>query len=184
MATKGRPDRPVSSEEREGIIADMQSGMSRNAIARKWQRSTATITTTAQDIGHVFDRRQTELARAARALDVRDAQDRMARMFLERGIEALEAMDGRYEVTQWSPPSEFHDGEFVTTSVEPSPRDLQNYMTTAAIGMQRARELIAGGVNSETEAAKNLLTGLRDGIDRLIDGAPLPADEDPTRMPD
>lgn len=184
MATKGQPDRPVGDEEREAIATDMRSGMPRNAIARKYQRSGWTITDIAQDIGHVFDRSQTELARAALTLDVREAQEKMARMFLERGIEALEAMDGRYEITQWSPPGETNDGEFVTTSVEPSPRDLQNYMTTAAIGMQRARELIAGGVNSETEAAKSLLTGLRDGIDRMIEGAPLPAAEDPTRMPD
>lgn len=174
----------VDDEEREAIIADMQAGMTRNAIARKYTRSGQTISAIASTIGHVFDRSQTELARAALALDVREAQERMAKMFLERGIEALEAMDGRYEVTQWSPPSEFHSGEFVRTSVEPSPNDMQRYMTTAAIGMQRARDLIAGGVNSETEAAKNLLTGLRDGIDRLIDGAPMPADEDPTRMPD
>lgn len=175
--------RPVTDEERSEMWEDMQKGMSRNEIARKYSRASGTVTDVAREHGHVFDRSQTELARAARALDVRDAQERMARMFLERGIEALEAMDGRYEITQWSPPSEFHSGEFVTTSVEPSPRDLQNYMTTAAIGMQRARDLIAGGVNSETEAARSLLSGLRDGIQTILDG-PMPADEDPTRMPD
>lgn len=176
--------RPVEDEEQQAMLADMEAGMSRNAIARKYSRAASTVTLVAQEHGHVFDRSQTELARAALTLDVREAQEKMAKMFLERGIEALEGMDGRYELTQWSAPSEFSQGEFVRTSVEPSPADLQRLMTTAAIGMQRARELIAGGVNSETEAAKSLLTGLRDGIDRMIEGAPLPAAEDPTRMPD
>lgn len=165
------------------MIEDMKNGMSRNEIARKYQRSGGTVTTVAQEHGHIFDRSQTELARAALKLDVREAQERMAHMFLQRGIEALEAMDGRYEITQWSPPSEFHSGEFVRTSVEPSPRDQQAQMTTAAIAMQRARDLIAGGVNSETAAARSLLSGLRDGIQTMLD-QPMPADEDPTRMPD
>ena len=175
--------RPVTDEERDEMLADMREGMSRNAIARKFGRATGTVTDVAQEYGHQFDRSQTELARAARALDVKDAQERMAKMFLERGIEALEAMDGRYEITQWSPPSEFHSGEFVTTSVEPSPGDLRQYMTTAAIGMQRARELLSSGVNDDQVAAKNLLTGLRDGLDQIIAGS-VPAEDDPTRMPD
>lgn len=175
--------RPVTDEERDFMLADMREGMSRNAIARKYGRASGTVTDVAQEHGHVFDRSQTELARAALTLDVREAQEKMAKMFLERGIDALEAMDGRYEITQWSPPSEFHSGEFVRTSVEPSPRDLQNYMTTAAIGMQRARDLLAAGVNSEAAAARNLLSGLRDGIQSMLD-QPMPAGEDPTRMPD
>lgn len=175
--------RPVTDEERAEMFEDMTEGMSRNAIARKYGRASGTVTDVAREHGHVFDRSQTELARAALTLDVREAQEKMAKMFLERGIEALEAMDGRYEITQWSPPSEFHSGEFVRTSVEPSPADMQRYMTTAAIGMQRARDLIAGGVNSETAAARSLLSGLRDGIQSMLD-QPMPADQDPTRMPD
>lgn len=175
--------RPVTDEERDFMLADMREGMSRNAIARKYGRASGTVTDVAREHGHVFDRSQTELARAARQLDVKEAQEKLAKMFLERGIEALEAMDGRYEITQWSPPSEFHSGEFVTTSVEPSPRDLQNYMTTAAIGMQRARELLATGVNDDQAAARSMLTGIRDGLDRIISGS-VPADDDPTRMPD
>lgn len=184
MAAKGRPDQPVGDEERANIIADMQTGMARNALARKYERSGWTITDIANSVGHVFDRRQTELARAALALDVREAQEQMAKMFLEVGMEALEeATGGRYEITQWSAPSEHSAGRFVRTSVEPTPNDKQRLVTTAAISMQRARELLADGVSSEVAAARSLMTGLRDGINEMLD-RPLPAVEDPTRMPD
>lgn len=184
MAAKGRPDQPVGEEERQNIIADMKTGMSRNAIARKYERSGWTITDIANSVEHVFDRRQTELARAALALDVREAQEQMAKMFLEVGMEALEeATGGRYEITQWSAPTEHSAGRFVRTSVEPTPNDKQRLVTTAAISMQRARELLADGVSSEVASARSLLTGVRDALSRVVD-EPMPAAEDPTRMPD
>lgn len=174
MATTGKPDRPVGDKERANIIADMHAGMARNAIARKYVRSGWTISTIAETIGFEFDRSQTALALAAGKLDVAKAQQDLARSFLVRAQEALDQLD--------MPTLQLHDG--VKHHTMPSAGDQRNLMTVAAIGSQRAREILASGGADDQVAARSLLSGLRDGIDQIISGSPLPADEDPTQMPD
>lgn len=173
MATTGKPDRPVGKEERADIITDMRNGMPRNAIARKYTRSGWTISTIAETIGFEFNREQTALALAAGKLDVAKAQQDLAKSFLVRAQEALDQLD--------MPTLQLHDG--VKHHTMPSAGDQRNLMTVAAIGSQRAREILNSGTADDQVAARSLLSGLRDGISQMLD-QPMPADEDPTRMPD
>jgi hypothetical protein len=165
--------RPVDDEERANIIADMRTDMPRNAIARKYNRSGWTISNIAESIGFEFDRSHTALAIAARDLDIAAAQQTLARSFLIRAQEALDRID--------EPTDVLHDG--IVHTVTPSAGDQRNLMTVAAIGSQRARDILASGAGDDQVAARSLMTGLRDGITQILD-RPLPADEDPTRMPD
>lgn len=169
--------RPVTDEERAAMHTDMLNGMSRNAIARKYERAAATVSDVADQHHFTFDRTQTALAVAARAVDIADMQQQLARKFMVRADEALDAIDAPLVQTHY-------DGGWQQKTVLPGPGDIRNLMTVAAIGSQRAREILASGGADDQVAARSLLSGLRDGIDQIISGAPLPADEDPTRMPD
>lgn len=76
----GKPT-PITETERQEIISLLQTGMTRNAIAKQAKRSPSTITRIAQSVGHDFlqavdEKTQSSLTRAHEARSAFSAERR------------------------------------------------------------------------------------------------------------
>lgn len=92
----------IPDDERAAILAACQAGESRNAIARRFNRSPGSISTIAHDAGHEFDQTAAKKAHAA----LRD-YDLAARLnLINRGLakagEMLDMLASPADLRSWS----------------------------------------------------------------------------------
>lgn len=177
--------RPVDPETRQRIIDMCVAGdYGRNEIARQTGVAAAVVTGIAQEIGHVFDWSTTDLARAARAVEVGAMRTALAHAALLRAGEALEAMDAPTLAFHYQPKTKRDAGGWKEhTLPSPTISDQRNLATVFGILTQRAADLMrstaGGGANAD---AASVLGGLGDAL--MIAAAALnnPHD-DPTAEP-
>lgn len=163
--------RPVTPEQRARAISLMGEGLGRNAIAREVEISAGAVSKIAQDIGHAFDWRSTEIATAARQIELGAMRAALAQAALLRAGEALEAMSAPHEEVHWATPTEHSKGGWRTyLHPVPSPSDQRNYATTFGILVQRAADLMktseGGGVSGQ---AASVLDGLATGLSAVAE---------------
>lgn len=155
MATHKR-GLPVSDETRAQAIELMRAGeLGRNAIARETGLSTASVTNIAQEIGHTFDRSKSELAVAARTVDLAKMRVELAHAFALEAWQSMEDMHSPALLVQFEAGrnvNEYEDGKLVRTRTkpgkfrstvlpEPSFSDKRNLMTIAGIAVTKIAEL-------------------------------------------
>jgi len=97
----GTKPRPVTDELRGRVRALHGEGLGRNAIAREVQVSGATVTKIAQALGLEFNREDTAIAVRARQVDLDEVRERLARKFLVRAEESLDAIDEPVTIGQF-----------------------------------------------------------------------------------
>lgn len=177
--------RPIEPETRARIIELARGGMGRNAIAREVGVSGAAVTSITEPEGIVFDWSSTDLATAARRIQLDDLRTDLARAALVRATEMLDAFSSptlRVDFTAGGEHQEAGYHEYLMDA--PTISDLRNLATTFGILTQRATDLLRapfGGTGS-SEAASVL-----DGLGRaLVDVAAAMGDDpasDPTAQP-
>lgn len=180
--------RPVTAEQRARAEALMVEGrLGRNAIAREIGISAGAVSKIAQEVGHTFDWRSTEIATAARKIELGAMRAALAQAALLRAGEALEAMSAPHEEVHFSAATEHSKGGWRTyLHPVPSPSDQRNYATTFGILVQRAAELMkaseGGGVSGQAASVLDgLASGLAEVASRLRAEEP---DSDPTADPE
>lgn len=173
-----RNGQPVDPETRARVVALMGEGvLGRNAIARETGVSGWTVTMIAQEIGHTFDRRNTELAVAARTVDLAKERQELAAMLMVEVRQSLEDMrapatmvqfEGGHQLTE----SEGEGDERVTRTrwvpgewrehviPEPTFSDKRNLMTIVGIGITKIAELTKATEAAGSETAVSYLDNL------------------------
>lgn len=163
-----RDGQPVNPATRAQVVARLVPGAVRNQIAREVEGvSAATVTKIAREEGFEFDRSMTELAVAAAQIDAKLTRARVAKMLLLRAEESLEKMDAPHSYWNWD-----KDGKFdLRIMPEPTPADQRQYMTIAAIGVQRHAELERIDATAPVEEAKSVVGNLFEAIRNVVDAA-------------
>jgi len=90
MPTNGEP---VTPETRARVLALFAERMGRNAIAREVGLPATRITTIAREVGHEFDRKDSELAVRARSIDLAVIRGDLAKAALVKAWDALEQIE-------------------------------------------------------------------------------------------
>ena len=177
---------PVNEETRARAVALMREGkLSRNAIARELDLSGGSVSAIAKDIGHEFDRSKTEIALAARTIDLAVERQEIAKMIAVEVRRSLEDMRAPALMVQFSAGSEHHEPEFHEHVLpEPSFADKRNLMTIVGIGVTKIAELTkATATEGSAEAISyldTLVAGLSVARDALSGMGP---ETDPTIEP-
>jgi hypothetical protein len=152
--------RPVTDEERSEIIEAVRGGMTRNAVARQFERSPATISKIAAAAGLDFDRSRTAAATKAKQADNRARRATITTQMLD-DIEKLQ--------TQMFAPTTVYnfggrDNTFETADIpEPSFRDKRDI--TAAISNLMGRVLDTERID-QPQAGHGALEQLVEAIGR------------------
>lgn len=176
--------RPVEPETRARILELARGGMGRNAIAREVGVSGAAVTSICEPEGIAFDWSTTEVAVAARRIQIDDMRTDLARAALLRAGEMLEAFSSPTARVDFSPATDrraasYH--EYVSDG--PTISDLRNLATTFGILTQRASDLLAKpmGTAGKSEAA-SVIEGLGTALITVAAGM-AGDDDDPTKEP-
>lgn len=176
--------RPMDSETRARILELARGGMGRNAIAREVGVAGAAVTAVAQSEGIVFDWSSTDLAVAARRIQIDDMRTELARGALIRAGEMLDAFSSPTVRIDFSPATDRRDASYHEHVADgPTISDLRNLATTFGILTQRATDLLARpmGAASTSEAA-SVLDGLGTALVAVAAAMNTP-DDDPTVEP-
>lgn len=145
---------PIQPEMRAQIIELAKAGMGRNAIARQTGVSAASVTRVCEPEGIVFDWASTDLATAARRVQVGEMRTNLAHAALQRAGEALEAMAAPHDEVHWQAATDHQSGGWKRYKhATPSASDQRNYATIFGILTQRAADLLrssaGGGANAD-----------------------------------
>lgn len=176
--------RPIEAETRARILELARGGMGRNAIAREVGVAGATVTAVTDPAGIVFDWSTTDLAVAARRIQIDDMRTDLARAALVRAGEMLDAFSSPTLRIDFSPATDRRDASYHEHVADgPTISDLRNLATTFGILTQRASDLLAKPMGSagRSEAA-SVLEGLGSALVAVaatMDGV----EDDPTKEP-
>lgn len=195
MANPSR--RPVNAETRARAVALMEQGKTRNAIARELEISGGTVSRIAEDVGHKFDRYQTEVALAAITIDLAKDRGVLAKMMLAEAMRSLEDMHNPAVMVQFENghlTEEFNEDGILmrrthTPGVfrehvldEPTFSDKRNLMTIAGIAVTKVAELTRQTDAAGSTEAVSFVDGLIALLQKATD-TPVFADDastDPT----
>lgn len=179
--------RPIDDETRARIIELAKSGMGRNAIARECRVAGATVTSVTQPEGIEFDWSTTELATAARKVQVGEMRTDLAHAALVRAWDVLERMSEPHDEVTYARGRKGRAGHWVRyTHPMPSPSDQRNYATIFGILTQRAADLLrssaGGGANAD---AVSVIGTLGENLSRAAEAlaGTLGDESDPTAAP-
>lgn len=176
--------RPIEPETRARILELAASGMGRNAIAREVGVSGATVTSVTEPAGIVFDWSTTELAVAARRVQIDEMRTDLAKAALVRAGEMLEAFASPTLRIDFSPATDRRDASYHEHVADgPTISDIRNLATTFGILTQRASDLLAKPMGSAGRSeASSFLEGL--GTALVTVAARMDGVDDPTKEPD
>lgn len=176
--------RPIEAETRARILELARGGMGRNAIAREVGVAGATVTSVTEPEGIVFDWSTTDLAVAARRIQIDEMRTDLARAALVRAGEMLDAFSSPVQRIDFSPATDRRSAEYSEYVQDgPTISDLRNLATTFGILTQRASDLLARPMGSagRSEAA-SVLEGLGSALVAVAAGMG-GDDDDPTKEP-
>lgn len=176
---------PVNAETRARAVELMRAGdMSRNAIARELNLSGGSVSAIAREIGHEFDRASTELAMAARSIDLAKERQELAAMFALEARRSLEDMHAPALMVQFSAGSEHHEPEFHEHVLpEPSFSDKRNLMTIAGIAVTKIAELTKASAAAGSEEGISFIESLADSLTAAAHHLRADPSTDPTAEP-
>jgi transposase-like protein len=159
----------VSDTERQAIIQDIETGeLSRNAIARKYERSVSTITGIAQATGQAdaFDRSVTENGTRARQTDLKSRRQQLQSDLLDDVVKIRTKFFSQYTFAAGT-----KDGIDTIELVEPDAASLRNYVTSAAVLLDKHLLLVKHESDTGADGARGLIGGIMAAIQ---DAAGLP----------
>ena len=188
---KTMPGSPVSEETRARAIELMQAGeLGRNAIAREVGVSAGTVSNIARDIGHEFDRSQSELAVAIQTVNLAKIRGDLAQAFALEAWRAIEDMHAPALMVQWASATEHQTGGWQEHVLpEPTISDRRNLMTVAGIAVTKIAELTKANDAGGSQEAAAYLDRLQDSLGlaaaalRERDASSADVDSDPTVEP-
>lgn len=164
--------RPVEAETRARIIAALgEPNASRNAIAREFGVAGSTVTAIAREIGHEFERKDTELATAIRTVELQNMRADLAKAFALEAWRALEDMhapavmvqfEGSQQATQYGDARAATFHEHILD--EPTFSDKRNLMTIAGIAVSKVAELTRAADASGSDDVVSHLEELADSL--------------------
>lgn len=174
----------VKPETRARAVELMGEGLGRNAIARELSISGGSVTRIAQDVGHVFDWKMTEIAVRAAEISNNELRERLAQVTLIRALDALDAMDAPHKLVHYQPKTKRDPGGWKSTVLdEPTPSDKRNYATIAGILITKNAELTRASSAAGDAGAISLVEGMAAGLQRLAERYRDDPDSDPTTPP-
>lgn len=162
--------RPITDEDRRRVRDLHAAGLSRNAIAEKLERSGASISKIAEELGLSFDR---SAVKAATEAKVADARARRAELMLNLLADAQKLRTQLWVETKYVD----HGGRDFTkaewTQPEPSAADKLKLMQATATAANTSMKLEehdtgSGGV----EGAKSMLGALAAGLQAAYEQLP------------
>lgn len=148
---------PFSADERDRLRALHAAGLGRNDIARELDRSPATVSKYAGELGLTFDRTAVQVATEARKADARARRSELEVLLLEDAR--------RLRAQLWQPHIYIDHGgkEFVRVEweqPEPTPTDKLKLMQATGAAVDRSLRLAEHDSDQGVEQAKSLLTDL------------------------
>lgn len=184
--------KPVETETRTRVVELMAEGkLGRNAIAREVGLAGSTITMIAQEIGHEFDRSQSELARRIRTIDIADMRAKLAKASLDEAWRTLEDMRSPATMVHFEAGGQYTDedgkiqykrGSFREHVLdEPTYSDKRNLATVYGIMITKSAELTRQVDGANVSDGSSVLDGLRIALQGAANAL---ADVDPTVIPD
>lgn len=180
---------PITPETHARAIELMQAGvLGRNAIARELGVSGAAITNIAQEIGHEFDWRMTELATRALRVSTAELRETLAKMALIKAMDAAEQMTAPHTMIQWQASTPTQTGgwqEYVLD--QPTPSDQRNYATIFGIMVTKAAELTRASSAAGDAGTISFVEDLANMLKRAAAaerGESAEQDDDPTVPPE
>lgn len=178
------PGAPVDAVTRARIVELASEGkLSRNQIAREVGIAGSTVSRIAKDAGIVFDTTNSELAVAVRSAKAAELRQLVAIKMLHRASEALDDMDAPTVTGHWSNATEHLSSQYLEHTMDgPTISDRRNLMTIAAIGFQRAGELLDKVDTTKLDAGRSVLESLARGLSAA--SASILSEVDPTVVPD
>lgn len=183
--TKRRAARPVGDETRAEVKRLHAAGLGRNQIARELKIAAASVTKAARsfDPPLEFDRTATALAVAAARVDSAAERETLKAMLLVRAREALEAMDAPALVFSFGGKDNTYAEHYLDA---PPVADQRNYMTIAAIALQRHADLVKAETGpGDLPAALGMVGLLHKGLGLALDGMAEAGElVDPTETPE
>lgn len=151
------PRGPLTDVEIERLRVMHADGATRNDIARALERSGATVSKYAADLGLSFDRSSVQAATEARKADARSRRAALQTLLLDDAT--------RLRAQLWQPHEYIDHGgkEFVEvrwTQPEPSPADKLKLMQAAGAAIDRSLKIDEHDSDTDVEQAKSLLGDL------------------------
>jgi hypothetical protein len=142
----------------------------------------ATVSGIARAADLQFDRADTELALRARLIDLATVREDLARKFLLRADESLEAMDSPTILGGFGG----RDNTWNETLLDaPTYEQRQTLLRTAHMAAQKAVDLLKVDAEQGSASARGMVIELRDMLSAAIDGAEAAGDlPDPTVTPE
>lgn len=177
--------RPVEPETRDSIVAAFAEGHTRNRIARDHGVSGALVSSIAVDVGHTFDRTKSELAVAARTIDLAKIRVDLAQAMAVEAWRALEDMHEPVTIATYQHAMEHTEGGWMEHTLdEPTIADRRNLMTIAGIAVSKIAELTRQSEGVPDSTALSYIDNLRASLDVVRDTlATQVPDSDPTVEP-
>lgn len=152
---------PVQPEERERVQQLHAEGKSRNEIARELGRGVATVTRITQALGLKFDREQTKAATAAAIADNKALRTATSRRFLEEANKALDRLHEPCLVYNFGGSNNTYREH---TLDRPPGGELRNFMTSAAIALDKHAAIEKHDADAGTEGARSVLGALGEAL--------------------
>lgn len=149
--------RPLTDDELEHIRALHAQGWTRNDIARSLQRSPASISKYAAELGLTFDRTSVQAATDARKADAAAKRARLQMLLLDEGERLV--LEVRRPLTYIDHGGKDFD-RVEWTQNEPSPVDKLKLMQAAGVAIDRSLRLAEHDSETGTEQAKSMLGDL------------------------
>lgn len=145
--------KPISDRERTHVVADIDAGMHRNELARKYKRSPSTISKIAAQAGRSFDRTKTAAATQAFVVDMAARRAALAEGLLADAEYLRQRL--REEHHQWiSTP----DGPEQVTLDKPPLRDVRDGMGAVGQAIASHAKLIEMDSDDADSDARSLMS--------------------------
>ncbi|MGW8762358.1 helix-turn-helix domain-containing protein [Streptomyces sp. NPDC055815] len=171
--------RPITKRDRDQVRALHAEGLSRNAIARKINRSPSTVSSIATDLGLSFDRApQVEAATAVRKADLAARRAAMAETLQDVAEREIAKMVQPHLYWEWGGKDHKYDERM---QPEPTPADRRTMMATASAALDRSLKLVPpkdDGAAESRSVIGDLMAGLLSNY-VAHHGAPPPETDEP-----
>ena len=150
---------PLDPELRAAIIASIKAGGKRNEIAREHHVSVSTVSRIAQQegLGDAFDRSQTENATRAMQIDNKARRAGISARLLDKAEQCLDLMDEPYLVHSFGGKDNTYNEHLLD---RPPSTDMRNFMTTAAVAIDKHAVLEKLDSDQGAAGARSMLLNL------------------------
>lgn len=153
--------RPITEKDRDQVRALHAEGMSRNDIARKLERSPATVSKLANAMGLSFDRApEVAAATTARKADLAARRAAMAETLQDVAEREIAKMVQPHLYWEWGGKDHKYDERW---QPEPTPADRRTMMATASAALDRSLKLVPpkdDGAAESRSVIGDLIAGL------------------------